>query len=195
MVKRDKESGLRIFLAIEIIQQLKDVLKAAQESLIKEGLFFRWVKPQNIHLTIKFLSEVNKDLLPLIDKTVSEVCGRNKIFSIHLKGMGSFQRTGGSAVIWAGVETIQPLTVLQNQLEDELMSLGFAQEKRFTPHLTLGRTKVLDDRVHFRQTLDKYGNLNFGTMTVNALSLMKSDLKPEGPVYTRLYHFPLAQER
>lgn len=109
--------------------------------------------------------------------------------------MGSFQRKGGSAVIWAGVETIQPLTVLQNQLEDELMSLGFAQEKRFTPHLTLGRTKVLDDRVHFRQTLDKYGNLNFGTMTVNALSLMKSDLKPEGPVYTRLYHFPLAQER
>ena len=123
------------------------------------------------------------------------ICERNKIFSIHLKGIDSFQRKGGSAVIWAGVDKIQPLTVLQSQLEDKLMPMGFAQEKRFIPHLTLGRTKALDDRVHFRQTLEKYRDLNFGTMTVSALSLMKSDLKPEGPVYTRLYHFPLTEER
>jgi 2'-5' RNA ligase len=194
MVKREKKSGLRTFIAIELSQELKNAFKSTQESLIEEGLFFRWVKPQNIHLTMKFLGEIDKDLLPLIDKTVSEVCLGNETFPIHLKGLGSFKRKGGSAVIWAGIDECLPLNILHSQLEDSLTPLGFAQEGRFVPHLTLGRTKALDDRVHFRQTLEKYGDLNFGTMTVSALSLIKSELKPEGPVYTRLYHFPFTEE-
>jgi 2'-5' RNA ligase len=195
MIKQDKRFGLRTFIAVELSQELKDALRDVQESLIREGLSFRWVKPESMHLTIKFLGEIDKVLLPLIDKAVSEVCARNKMFSIHLKGMGSFQRKGGSAVIWAGVDEVQSLTTLHSQLEDEFKPLGFIQEERFTPHLTLGRIKILDDRVHFRQTLEKYRNLSFGTMTVSALSFMKSDLKPEGPVYTRLSHFPLTEER
>jgi 2'-5' RNA ligase len=191
MMKRHNRATVRTFVAVEISQSLKDDFKDIQESLKKEGLFLRWVKPQDIHLTMKFLGEIDKDLLPQIDKTVGEVCERNEIFSINLKGVGSFLRRGSSGVVWIGIDEMPSLTVLHSHLEGALEKIGFTQEARFTPHLTLGRIKLVEDRVHFRQIIEKYCDLDCGTMMVTALSLMKSDLKPEGPVYTRLSQFPL----
>ena len=194
MPKQKPEESLRAFIALDLPEHLKRSFKDFQDSLKAEGLSFRWVSPQNLHVTLKFLGEINKDLLPLLDKSVSDVCRQSKSFLLDLKRVGSFRRKGGSAVIWAGIDNAHHLVTLQNKVEEVLVSLGFPKEGRFSPHLTLGRTKQLEDRIHFSQILEKYGDLNFGTIEVNALSLVKSDLKSEGPVYTELSHYLFTEE-
>ncbi|HDN80761.1 MAG TPA: RNA 2',3'-cyclic phosphodiesterase [Chloroflexi bacterium] len=193
---------IRSFVAVELDPHTLKQLAALQEQLkaqIPSGLV-RWVNPQGIHLTLKFLGEVKAPKLEAVKGALEKVCSRYQPFTFSYGGLGCFPSTNRPNVIWVGVEEPSgTLLALQKEVEDALARLGFKPEnKAFSPHLTLGRVGRRVSGAERRKLGERIRSFEAGTMgqvKVEMVSLMRSDLKPSGAVYTRLASFPLGGER
>jgi 2'-5' RNA ligase len=184
---------LRTFVAIDLEPQLRTALADAQADLRKNqaARLVRWVRPASIHLTLKFLGDVPATQVTAISKALENGCATFLPFDICLSGLGCFPNPRRPRVIWVGVGgDVVSLKDLQRSLDSELGHLGFRAEKRgFIPHLTLGRFR---DRAlpHERQDIiERMRHIQvspFASMTVTELSLIRSDLRPSGAVYSRL---------
>lgn len=183
---------VRSFIAIELPPELKAELAALEERL-KAGRhsFVKWVDPDSVHLTLKFLGGVPVDTIPSIVEAISSAAQPWPPFSLQIGGSGAFPNWQRPQVFWVGIGgEIGGLTALHRELESALSPLGFPPESRaFSPHLTLGRLRdraSAEDRRRFGQWAQ---SVQFGaqeSFQVNALRLMKSQLTPEGPVYSLL---------
>jgi 2'-5' RNA ligase len=183
---------VRCFIAIELppeikrgLRELQSRLKAASQAPIK------WVEPENIHLTLKFLGNVAADRTGAIAEAMTGSVGGMSSFQLGVKELGVFPNPRRVQIVWVGVSgELDKLANLQRRLESGLESLGFAAEgRRFTPHLTLAR---LRDRVTPDER-EKLGRLIAETefdaahiFSVENINLMKSQLTSEGPIYSRL---------
>jgi len=178
---------LRCFIAIEMSNEVKSALGILQEELKKYPGDVKWVEPNNIHLTLKFLGNVDEEDTSRIIEIMREVCKRCQPFELRVRGIGIFPNTKSPRVLWAGVEYITIFEGLQRDIENGLMRLGFKQEERgFTPHLTLGRFRSLRGREGLSEIIKLHKDDDFGTTLVKSISLMRSDLSPSGPRYTRI---------
>jgi RNA 2',3'-cyclic 3'-phosphodiesterase len=189
---------IRAFVAIELTPEILEALSKVQGDLQKGegGRAGRWVKQEGIHLTLKFLGEVPQEKLLAIQDALARACMRFSPFTVKVGGLGCFPNMRRPRVVWVGVqEDAGELVDLQKAVEREISPLGFPTEARgFTPHLTLARVR---DDVSFREVEmlgkavadSKTGEL--AEMQVRTVSLMKSDLKPGGAVYTELFQAPL----
>jgi len=134
---------IRAFVAIDLPENVRRELGRIQDSLRGKGAAerVRWVKPEGIHLTLKFLGNVPSSTITGIVHAVTEASEGVKPFTISISGLDCFPSSSRPNVIWVGVEgDIAPLTRLQSAVEDRLSVLGYPEEKRsYTPHLTLGR--------------------------------------------------------
>lgn len=188
---------LRIFVACEIPDEWKQALGQAGRALSKSGLSrLRWVRPEGIHLTLKFLGDVGRHLLPDIHGAMLAAGAARTPFELHLRGLGSFGGRGRIRVVWAGIEgDLAALRALQARMDDELDALGFARETRpFSPHLTLARVPenaAADIGVQVASALRQVGLPEPAPFTVEKLSLMRSQLGPGGASYTQLATAPL----
>ena len=183
---------IRSFIAIELpgeaklgLHQLQDALKLAGHTFVK------WVTPEAIHLTLKFLGSISTTKVAEVSRAMSEVSQGFSSFQIKLGGLGAFPNLRQPRILWLGIGgEVDKLTALQQCIDASLVPLGFTQEKRpFTPHLTLARLRERtspQERQEFGKLVMKISFAATYEVSVNSLSLMRSQLLPDGAVYSRL---------
>lgn len=150
----------------------------------------RWVATENIHLTLKFLGEVSSANLELLRQSIHAECAQTAPFEISVAGLGCFPNPRHPRVLWVGLSAPSELTHLQRQIESAATRLGYTpEEKPFSPHLTIGRVREQITPIELqtlRKLLEQSTVSALGTFTVREVHIYKSELRPEGPHYSRL---------
>jgi 2'-5' RNA ligase len=184
---------IRAFVAIKIDPVVAQRISEIQSKLDKTLGGIRWVRPENLHLTLKFLGQVDDDKVTTIADSLERALHSMPRFSVSCSGLGVFPDIRRAKVLWVGLEG-KPLISLAAMVEDALAPLGFAREKReFKPHLTIGRWRDSAGRPDaLRRELESGQKQDFGSSRMNEVILFQSVLKPTGAVYTPLKVFTLA---
>ena len=192
-------SVIRAFIAIDLPPEVLQCLEDISQHLKKEmgGKSVRWVPSRNIHLTLKFLGDVSESNLDMLADILTTIAHGVNQFDLSVGGLGAFPKPHHPRVIWVGVEGPTELITAQRLLESEMARLGYARDKRdFDPHLTIGRVARHSTRQDIRkiaEVLQSHTVGFIGCARVNALNLYRSDLKPSGAVYTRLFSASLIE--
>ncbi len=184
-------SLLRAFIAIDIPPEIKKAISSQTAGLRRElDRTVRWVATENIHLTLKFLGEVSSTGLQLLTQVIHAECAQTAPFPISVETLGCFPNLRRPRVLWFGLAAPPELYQVQRQIENSTARLGYLSEnKPFSPHLTIGRVREQTSPTEIQKLRMLLQNITVtapGTFTVNEIHLYKSELKPEGPVYTRL---------
>jgi 2'-5' RNA ligase len=184
---------IRTFIAIDLPASVREVISRTQERLRKVGLGIRWVRPQGIHLTLKFLGDIEKSDVEKIGDAMGLAAGGAFPFSLRGEGLGVFPDFSRPRVVWVGLAgDVGLLQALQGSLDVQLQGLGFPRENRpFTGHLTLGRVKGRLDGAQLRRALQRFEDFTTEGFMAQAVTLFQSDLGPDGAVYTKLVEVPL----
>lgn len=178
---------IRAFLAINLDPQVLERIYDAIDDLKTRIPAIRWVSKANLHLTVKFLGNVEEAQIEPIGAALAAALRPFPRFAINAKGLGVFPDLRRPKILWVGL-TGNKLAQLAATVESALLPLGFALEKRsFTPHLTIGRWRQFDRLpLTLKQELEHWRRYEFGGSTVDQVILFQSVLNPEGAVYTRL---------
>jgi len=182
---------IRSFIAIELPNRLR--LELGQlEAQLKLGKqpWVKWVNPDSIHLTLKFLGNIASDRTGEITRAMEAAAQGIPSFHLEVKDLGVFPNLKRVQVVWVGISgEVDKLGEFQQRLESNLAYLGFAPESRpFTPHLTLARLRnqaSLDERQRFGQLIAET-RFDAGSIKVDAINLMRSQLTREGAIYSRI---------
>ena len=183
---------IRTFIAIELPEKILTPIRQVQGHLRDYGFKIRWVPPTNIHLTLKFLGDIDASEIEKIGQTILKSVEAYEPLSLGAKGIGVFPGLKNPRVVWVGVfGMVDPLTKLHQSLQENLELVGFPKEKRrFKTHLTLGRIKSKVPRGRLLDAIQKYQGFQTEAFVADRITLFKSDLKPSGAIYTRLKHIP-----
>jgi len=188
------ETTLRAFLAIEPPAAVRAEIAAIQERLKKtvRGVI-RWVRPEGIHLTLKFFGNIPPPAVERISAAVAARTAGVAPFDLTVGTVGVFPDLNRPRVVWLGMAgEVERLLVLQKSLDREFGALGFPREERpFRAHLTLGRIKTPKGLVGLARAVEAGGTATAGPFRADSLILFRSELTPQGAVYTRLAVFPL----
>jgi len=183
---------IRSFIAVELPEEVRSGLLQLQAALRSAGhTFVKWVTPEGIHLTLKFLGNISPQKVAEITRVMEEASQAVSFFRLNVGGLGAFPNLRRPRVLWLGVGgEVDKLVVLQQRIDEGLVPLGFAREIRpFTPHLTLARLRQgasPRDQQGFGELVVKTPwEVNY-EINVNCVSLMRSQLLPGGAVYSRL---------
>jgi 2'-5' RNA ligase len=180
---------MRVFIAIEIPNEIRKALGDVQRALRPLTSNAKWVAPESIHITLKFVGETPEKRLEDIDTALTGLSW--KPFTITVHGVGFFPGTRSPRVFWAGMEA-PTMEGLSEQLDTRMERLGFEKEKRaFRPHITLARAKNTRIDASLVSAAAKYEDHDFGSFAVDRVFLFKSTLKPSGAVYEKLKEFLL----
>jgi 2'-5' RNA ligase len=179
---------MRLFVAIEIPEDIKKLLAEVQEQIKDSGVDAGWTRSEGIHLTLKFLGDVPEANVPEIMTALSHATKETTGLRLELVGAGAFPNPKNARVVWIGVSgETDKLTRIQVAVEETMVALGFKREDRsFSPHLTLGRIKFIRSRDKWLKALDGIKDVKLSGFDVRTVSLMKSELKPSGAVYTEI---------
>jgi len=190
---------LRTFIAIELDEPLRIALARVQEKFKRQVPpgSVKWVAPDGIHLTLKFLGDTPRSRIPEITAALRAACADFAAFEFSVEGRGCFPNFRRPRVIWVAVrEKGQTLARLQAAVEKHVAPLGWPTEERaFSPHLTLGRVaKGASSQIEAAvgQVVERSVVEQIGAQRVTAVSLIQSDLRPTGAFYTPLVSVPLA---
>jgi len=190
-------SLLRAFIAVEIPSEIHQAIdkETAQIQATLNPAIVRWVPASNIHLTLKFLGDISPANLEMLAQMLTVEVSQHQAFEIKFGGLGAFPNPKRPRVIWIGIQAPAGLEALQHGIEAAAATLGYPNEKRpFSPHLTIGRVKQNVGSAgmqKIRTALEETEVGSLGTAQVISVHLFKSDLKPTGAVYTRLFTAPL----
>jgi 2'-5' RNA ligase len=179
---------IRTFIAIEIPGNIISKIRELQEGIKGYGFKIRWVRAENIHLTLKFLGDVESVRIDEIAEAISKTVEGYTPISLKAKGVGVFPSLKRPRVLWVGLTgQMEALVGLQNALDEHLELLGFHKEKRpFKGHLTMGRMKDKIDAKKFGDALMTFRSFESETFGADQITLYKSELKSAGAVYTKL---------
>ena len=185
-------SVIRAFIAADLPDEIRRELAKLIQHLKGElsGVPIRWVPPENIHLTLKFLGEVSQRNLPLLTELLKGEVADQRPFEFGVGGLNAFPDLRRPRVIWVGVKGPKELNDLHHAVESAVEKLGYAREPRpFEPHLTLGRVSrnASPEAVRRVSEVLRKTQVGFlGSALVEEIYLYRSDLRPSGAVYTRL---------
>jgi 2'-5' RNA ligase len=188
---------LRTFIAVDLGKSIRDRLVSLQERLAQSGAPVKWVEVENLHVTLLFLGEVEDRDVPAVCRAAADVCREHTPFPLTVEAAGSFPNARRPRVLWAGIgEGTQELCALHDALETPLLELGCyrREERRYTPHITLGRVKSDRPTEKLAAALAKQAGWRGGEIAVQEIQVMSSELKPQGPVYAVLSRARLAGE-
>jgi 2'-5' RNA ligase len=183
---------IRSFIAIELPGELKQALTELQRKFKSAGsLPVKWVDPGNIHLTLKFLGDIDAADTSKIITALEEAVRGLPPFNLEVRGLGVFPNMSRIQIIWVGLYgDLGKLSQLQKRIETSLKPLGFPPEARpFSPHLTLARVRDFahpDERQKLGKLISAASFEEKYAINVNAINLMKSQLTREGPIYSKL---------
>ena len=180
---------LRAFIAASLPEPVLEHVAAVQRTLRKGGFRAKWVRTANMHLTLKFLGNIE-------ERQIADICGAISggdpglgPISLHAKGLGVFPNLRRPRVIWVGLSgEVEKLTTLQGALEGSLAAAGFPREDRpYAAHLTVARIRERIDLKKLSDMVERLEKLASEPFEVDRITLFKSDLRPEGPLYTSLF--------
>ncbi|MDY6839730.1 MAG: RNA 2',3'-cyclic phosphodiesterase [Thermodesulfobacteriota bacterium] len=187
---------IRAFIAISLPESVLQAIGEAQDRLRRSRLDIRWVRKEGIHLTLKFLGDIDRGAVEKLDAAMGRATKGIPSFVLMGEGIGVFPDLRRARVIWAGVSgDVRALMALYRNLESELKGLGFPKEKRtYRGHLTLGRAKGRLDTTALMQALEGLRDFQTASFSVPSLVLFQSTLRPQGAIYTRLAEAPLVSD-
>lgn len=183
---------IRTFIAIKIHpgEKVLNQLNDFKTIFKKDGI--RWVHEDNFHLTLRFIGNTTREQLCFLVDNLKLVAGNLKSFQIETKGVGCFSSKGKPRVLFVKIMESEALTELVAEVEKNVVAAGFhAELKPFRPHLTLGRIKNLERRVHFHSVIEELDDIKYQDSYVSEFILYQSILKPEGPIYKPIKIFKL----
>ncbi len=185
---------IRAFLALRPDDEVLKALKAFQQELSQAGIDARWVSLDAIHLTIQFLGDVRENELPEIERGLAEAIATVKPFDVEFRGLGVFPNQKRPRVVWVGLHG-DGIATVADVVETVLSPLGFPPEEReMTPHITIGRLRSMRGTETLVRTIRTSTDRGFGTSHVTGLTLYRSQLRPDGAVYTPMTTFGFAEE-
>jgi 2'-5' RNA ligase len=180
---------MRLFIAVDLPDELRKELGTVQMALKPLTDSARWVAPESIHITLKFLGEVPEKRIEDVEQALTGLSWKQ--FTVTVRGVGFFPGNRSPRVFWAGMEA-PTMQGLAEELDSRMERLGFDKEKRaFRPHITLARAR--DTRIDSSLVTGsaEYQEHNFGSFTADRVFLFKSTLKPSGAVYEKLKEYLL----
>lgn len=177
----------RVFVAIDIDEEVRNKIVAAQGQLEATRADVKLVEPPNVHVTMKFLGEVPDKKIGEITEALKRAAAGASKFDIEVKGIGVFPNLNYVRVVWAGVEEgKEDLVALQGKIESELQMVGFHPEGGFVPHLTIARVRTARQKDKLASFVRGMSGVEFGTTRALAVELKQSTLTPKGPIYSTL---------
>lgn len=184
--------SFRGFVAADIHpdESLKDILG----QLKRAGADLKVVRPELLHVTLKFLGETEEDLVDEIISRMETAVRDTPQFSVRLVGTGAFPSLSNIRVIWVGIEDANPLAEIAQRLDGSLEDLGFERDSRgFKAHLTLARARTPSRMGAVQAILRQKAAADFGTYNIGSIRLKKSVLGPGGPAYSDIGEVALSQ--
>lgn len=188
---------MRLFISINLTEDLNRKITAFIDALKKELPGLVWVKPDNIHITLKFLGAVPDEKIERIKNAVKTVAASHIRTKIKLESVGCFPSPTHVRVLWVGVsEGAVFLKAVASDLDDELLDMFEKEKREFTPHITVARVrqpnKNLSDKI--KRALATHQQDIFGEFVADRIYLMSSALNPYGPVYKEIFSVEFPQE-
>jgi 2'-5' RNA ligase len=186
-------SVIRAFIAIDLSPDIRRMLEQVTRQLRDQlvDVPIRWVPVDNIHLTLMFLGDVSVKNLEMLTKVLQNEISMHHSFEFSVGGLGAFPNNRHARVLWVGVEAPAELVNVQRGIETAVSRLGYAREDRpFSAHLTLGRVarNATSKDVHLISEVLESTTVGFlGVTQVDEIHLLKSDLRPTGAIYTRVF--------
>ncbi len=179
---------IRTFVAFKLPANIISAIRQVQDEIAAYRFKAKWVHPAKIHLTLKFLGDARADSIGKIGEAIQRSTKGCSPIELRAKGIGVFPGISRARVVWVGIKgETDLLRKLQEALQNELSQIGFAREKRsFKGHLTLGRLKKRPDPKALLKAIEDVGGFESEPFTADRVILFKSDLKPEGAVYSEL---------
>jgi 2'-5' RNA ligase len=181
---------MRTFIAIELSDRAKETLTRVQSHLKYSDADVKWVEPANVHLTLKFLGEIDEKTCEKVKSILDEIAKTTKPFEMSLESIGAFPSIDFPRVIWVGIDKgAKESTELANKITAEFSTkIGFNKEARdFAAHLTIGRVRSGKNKQALKEKIILYALLPTLREEVSSVILFQSKLTPTGPIYTRLH--------
>jgi len=187
-------SRIRTFIAVDLDKGVRHRTIALQETLMKSGTEVKWVEPENLHVSLLFLGEVEDREVIDVCRVVEEVAQKHPSFLMRVETVGCFPNPRRPRVLWVGIgEGAQALCAVHDALETQLLDLGYRREDRkYSPHITLGRVKSDRPTEKLTSALSQQAGWKGGEIQVREILVMGSKLTPTGPEYTILSRGKLA---
>ncbi len=188
------KNKVRTFVAVEIDDGVRNRAAKFIKQLRQSGADVAWVAPENMHVTLKFLGDVEYKDVYHVCRAIEQSLADVEPFSIEIKGTGAFPSLSRPHVIWLGVELgASEMAALSERVEDALSGLGFRREaRRFHAHLTLGRVRKSGRAIdHLVAMLREHEETDFGPSVVDQVVIFSSELHPTGPIYEPMGHVEL----
>ncbi len=180
---------LRTFIAVDLGKAIRDRAVALQGTLARSGTEVKWVEPENLHVTLLFLGEVDDRMVPQVCKVVAESVADLAPFPTVIERVGCFPNLRRPRIVWIGVgQGTQELCALHDRIEEPLLDLGCyrREERAYTPHVTLGRVKSDRPTEKLTAALTQQAGWQGGETVVEEVLILSSELTPQGPRYTVL---------
>ena len=185
---------MRLFIAIEISPDVRAALAALLKELRAIAPQVKWVRAENMHLTLKFLGETSSSKLAAVQAALSALRSSAAV-TLQFRGLGFFPNAKHARVFWAGMEASPNLPALAAEIDQAMHKLGFLLEDRaFTPHLTLARFQPPGLPPKLAAAAQEGAAREFGSLVAREFHLIESKLKPTGAEYTTLHSFPFVAE-
>lgn len=183
---------MRVFIGIDLDEAARADIEKFLKPFKKIGTPIRWTKPENVHLTLKFIGEVPEEKYTRIEQALTTNDFNIGAFDLELVGCGKFGRGSDLNIFWIGAKKNEPIERLYQGIEAVLQKIGIPKEKRaFTPHLTVGRNKKRFNFKPIFELIEEKAATPIAGLRVSAFQVFKSDLYSSGPVYTILKEIPI----
>jgi 2'-5' RNA ligase len=185
---------VRLFVALQIPDSIRNDYAALIDELRRLDVKAapkkpKWVRPENLHVTLKFIGNTEPTKLNSIRDALATVRSPQRI-QLHFRNIGFFPNGNRPRVIWGGMEASENLAPLANAVDQQIATLGFpAEERAFTPHLTLARLDPPAIAPELRSAIERHVARDFGELHTSEFHLIESKLKPTGAEYTTLQSF------
>jgi 2'-5' RNA ligase len=188
-------AAVRTFIAIMLDGSLHNTLTEVVEKFASSKASVKWVAPENTHVTLKFLGNVDEARLEEVYTACERATEGFGPIELEMKAVGCFPTMNRPKIVWLGIERGTDLVKeIQQSIESELELAGFPSEQReFTAHLTIGRVKGKEGISNLCRLLEEDRNVFIGSMRAEKISVMKSKTTPAGAIYTELKSIPLKQ--
>jgi len=185
----------RCFLSLDIEPSLIEKIVKVQDEFKQTNNNVKYVEKENLHFTLKFFGNISEDKIEKIKKSVQKVLKNDNLKSenpnleISIEKIGTFPNENYMKVLWIGTKNNSFLINLKKELDLEFKELGFKLDKNFKTHLTIGRIKNLKYKKEFKEKIEELKDIEIGKMNINKISLKKSQLTPNGPIYSDIEVF------
>lgn len=188
---------IRSFIAIEVPQTLQAGMGELQRELKRTEADVKWVRPEGIHLTLKFLGSISLEDVEKLTSAITPVVAAWVPFELRIFSLGCFPSSRNPRVLWLGVDRGgAEVLSLQEAIENKAAEVGFLSEtKPFKPHLTLGRVRSAKGMNPLIQAMEKHKDAEIGSFRVKEVHLFQSELKPSGAVHTKLRAFLMRENQ